>query len=61
MSWPILSPRKVDTSDFNPFSNNFYVALFLDSAHVDGSVVECLTPDRGVAGSSLNGGAALCP
>ena len=25
------------------------------------SVVECLTRDRGVAGSSLIGGTALCP
>ena len=24
-------------------------------------MVECLTPDRGVAGSSLTGGIALCP
>ena len=26
-----------------------------------GSVVECLTQDRGVAGSSLTGVTALCP
>ena len=26
-----------------------------------GSVVECLTPDRGAAGSSLTGVTALCP
>ena len=26
-----------------------------------GSVVECLTPDRGIAGSILTGGTALCP
>ena len=26
-----------------------------------GSVVECLTPDRGAAGSSLTGATALCP
>ena len=26
-----------------------------------GSVIECLTRDCGVAGSSLNGGTALCP
>ena len=24
-------------------------------------MIECLTRDRGVAGSSLNGGTALCP
>ena len=27
----------------------------------DGSVVECLTPDRGVEGLSLTGSTALCP
>ena len=27
----------------------------------DGSVVECLTRDRGIAGSSLAGRTALCP
>ena len=27
----------------------------------DGSVVECLTRDRGIAGSSLAGCTALCP
>ena len=26
-----------------------------------GSVVECLTQDRGVEGSSLTGGTVLCP
>ena len=26
-----------------------------------GSVVECLTRDRGVVGSSLTGGTVLCP
>ena len=26
-----------------------------------GSVVECLTQDRGVAGSNLTGGTVLCP
>ena len=26
-----------------------------------GSVVECLTPDKGAAGSSLTGVTALCP
>ena len=31
------------------------------SEELDGSVVECLTRDQGVAGSSLTGGAALCP
>ena len=28
---------------------------------LEGSVVECLTQDLGLAGSSLTGGTALCP
>ena len=36
---------------------NLYVALRESS----GSVVECLTRDRGAAGSSLTGVTVLCP
>ena len=35
-------------------------SISLKEEHI-GSMVECLTQDRGVVGSSLTGGTALCP
>ena len=39
---------------------SLYLFIFL-SRERSGSVVECLTRDRGAAGSSLTGVTALCP
>ena len=39
----------------------FFLEINLKIRKGSGSVVECFTPDRGVAGSSLTGVAALCP
>ena len=39
-----------------PFSAEYNMSL-----ERSGSVVECLSPDRGVAGSSLTGVTMLCP
>ena len=36
-------------------------AISLGSEENGGSVLKCLTRDRGVAGSSLTGGISLCP
>ena len=46
----------------NMFVNMFIPSvLTCDLRERSGSVVECLTRDRRVAGSSLNGVAVLCP
>ena len=53
---------------FNKFTYTCTWALMLDSIYhmtlseeCGGSVVECSTQDRGVGGTSLTGGTALCP
>ena len=38
----------------------YFKFWFLDQ-QISGSVVECLTQDIGVVGSSLTGGTVLCP
>ena len=46
------------------YVHEIYDKVLVKASEVEehgGSVVECLIPDRGVAGSSLTGGNALCP
>ena len=38
-----------------------FIHHYIDIPERSGSVVECLTRDRGAAGSNLTGVAALCP
>ena len=50
----------------DPILEGFFILFFLSYItrwiwERSGSVVECLTGDRGTAGSSLTGVTALCP
>ena len=51
----------VDTSSYASSSYPVYEAYFKYIVYINGSVVECLTRDRGVADLSLAGVIALCP
>ena len=42
------------------FSYNFFEKLSIYNRERSGSVVECLSTDRGVVGSSLTGSTVLC-
>ena len=44
-----------------PENKIFNVSVLKLKLEESGSVVECLTPDQGVAGLSLTGGTVLCP
>ena len=47
---------------FDAYTGRFiYLFIYLFIWERSGSVVECLTRDRGAAGSSLTGVTALCP
>ena len=45
----------------NKLHKSFFMNNVRASEECSDSVVECLTPDRGVAGVSLTGGTMLCP
>ena len=54
-----LLNRAVFLINCTPFKNQAYSSF--TSEEGGGSMVECLTQDRGIADSSLTGGTALCP
>ena len=51
----------VDYLELFPYIRINHTVTSLLHRECSGSVVECLTRDRGGAGSSLNGVTALCP
>ena len=55
IDWPLC---QTDIIQLLQEMRNTYKSNFLECS---GSMLECLTQDRGVAGSSLTSGTALCP
>ena len=56
-----MKKGKSTTLRLPAFGSFIYGILIVDNSNFGSSVVECLTPDRGAAGSSLTGVTALCP